>query len=56
MPVSEATFEQLALEDPDGNWELWCGVLRQKPPMTTEHDWSIMKLAHSLNRQLHVGD
>ena len=38
MPVTEATYRQVALEDPDGQWELVCGRLRRKPPMTTEHD------------------
>ena len=37
MPVSAETYERLALEDPDGKWELVCGRLRQKPIMTTEH-------------------
>lgn len=30
MPVSEATYERLALEDVDGQWEYLCGQLRQK--------------------------
>lgn len=37
MPVSAATYERVALEDPDGKWELVCGQLRRKPAMTTEH-------------------
>jgi Uma2 family endonuclease len=37
MPVSEATYERVALEDPEGKWELYCGELRQKPPMTLPH-------------------
>ena len=38
MPVSEQTYRQVALEDPEGKWELICGRLREKPPMTTEHN------------------
>ena len=38
MAISERTFQQLALEDPSGHWELHCGQLRQKPPMSAEHN------------------
>ena len=38
MPVSEQTYRQVALEDPEGKWELVCGHLRRKPAMTTEHN------------------
>jgi Uma2 family endonuclease len=38
MPVSEATYEQLALEDREGKWELLCGRPQRKPDMTTEHE------------------
>lgn len=37
MPVSEATYRQLSLEDDDTVWELVCGRLREKPPMTQAH-------------------
>lgn len=37
MPISEKTYQQVALEDPTGRWELVCGRLRAKPAMTTEH-------------------
>jgi len=37
MPVSEATFRQLSLEDDDTTWELVCGRLREKPTMTYDH-------------------
>lgn len=37
MPVSEATYEQLALEDREGKWEFVCGRPQRKPGMTTEH-------------------
>jgi Uma2 family endonuclease len=37
MPISEATYQRIALED-DERWELVCGRLRKKPLMTTEHN------------------
>jgi Uma2 family endonuclease len=37
-PMSDEAFERLALDDPDGHWELHCGVPRRKPAMTFEHD------------------
>ena len=44
MPVSEETFERVALEDPEGRWELICGKLREKPAMTTEHGYVVQEL------------
>ena len=52
MPVSEATYKQVALEDPTGAWELVCGQLRQKPVMTSEHQGVMEALNHYLQRQL----
>lgn len=52
MAISMATYEQVALEDPDGRWELECGRLRQKPGMTAEHGYAIRMLAESLILQL----
>lgn len=52
MPVSEKTFEQLALEDDDHTWELVCGQLRAKPGMTMEHNSVAADLAYELRRQL----
>ena len=52
MPVSEQTYRQFALEHPDEKWELVCGELRQKPPMTWEHNHTFRKLARWLNEQL----
>jgi Uma2 family endonuclease len=37
MPISEETYKRVALEDPEGRWELECGRLRRRPEMTTEH-------------------
>ncbi len=52
MPVSEATYERVALEDPEGQWELVCGRLRSKPAMTTEHNNVMQRLDHQLQIQL----
>jgi Uma2 family endonuclease len=55
MPISEATYARVALEDDEGKWELVCGRLRQKPPMTTEHEQTArilhLELALQLPRQ-----
>ena len=37
MPVSEQTYLRLVQEDPDSKWELHCGRLWSKQPMTWEH-------------------
>ena len=52
MAISAETYERVALEDPDGRWELVCGALRQKPVMTQEHNRSIRTSARLLIRQL----
>jgi Uma2 family endonuclease len=52
MPVSEETFERVALEDPDGKWELHCGRLRSKPGMTARHNEIGIVLAFRLQQQL----
>jgi Uma2 family endonuclease len=52
MPISEATFERVALEDPDGKWELHCGRLRSKPGMTTQHNQVSRLLGFRLQQQL----
>jgi Uma2 family endonuclease len=44
MPVSEQTFKQVALEDPEGRWELHCGRLRKKPDMSFEHNYLMFEL------------
>ncbi len=48
MPVTEATYEQLVFEDPEGKWELVCGRPRQKPGMTQEHNYIARKLVRRL--------
>ena len=52
MPISQQTYQRVALEDPDGQWELWCGRLRQKPTMTTEHNRTIDRLYRQMAAQL----
>ena len=52
MPVSYGTFERVVLEDDGGHWELVCGRLQQKPPMTQEHNDSTHALYDSLVVQL----
>ncbi|MEX0781679.1 MAG: Uma2 family endonuclease [Dehalococcoidia bacterium] len=48
MPVTEETYERLALEDLEGQWELVCGRPRQKPGMTQEHNFIGRKLARRI--------
>ncbi len=52
MPVSEKTYRQLALEDFEGQWELHCGKLVQKPGMSYEHGHLTNRLVLWLGRQL----
>lgn len=52
MPVSEKTYQQVALEDPEGQWELHCGRLRRKPGMTFDHNDVMNELGYLLRSQL----
>jgi Uma2 family endonuclease len=52
VPVSAALYEQVALADDTAHWELICGRLRPKPPMTAFHAQTGRNLARQLNRQL----
>lgn len=54
MPVSDQIYEWVALEDPEGHWELDCGRLRRKPGMTAEHYHVARVLAAQLIRQIAV--
>jgi Uma2 family endonuclease len=51
-PMSDEAFEQLALDDPEGHWEMYCGVPRRKPGMTFEHNDVAFDLAIMLANQL----
>ena len=52
MPISDLTYEQVALEDPEGKWELHCGQLRSKPVVTFEHGRIAWILGFRLQQQL----
>ncbi len=52
MVVSAKTYEQVALEDVEGHWELVCGRLRQKPGMTFAHNSVVRALAGELIARL----
>lgn len=54
MPVSAETYQRVALEDTDHIWELECGRLREKPPMTADHEDTGRVLAMLLSRQLDI--
>ncbi|MGH2585646.1 MAG: Uma2 family endonuclease [Dehalococcoidia bacterium] len=56
MRVSVATYERVALEDTDHIWELVCGELVERPPMTTEHEELSAALARRLIVQLDERD
>jgi len=50
--MTEQAFRKLALSDPSGGWELECGVPRQKPAMTFEHNYRGRLLGTLLMPQL----
>lgn len=50
--VSEQDYWELALNDPDHHWELWDGVLVEKPLMSVEHNDVAFYLGHLLQSQL----
>ncbi len=52
MPTSVATYERVALEDREGNWELVCGQLRRKPGMTMRHNTVSRLMYNTLYDQL----
>ncbi len=52
MPVTEQQYLTLALEDPEGHWELFCGEPRQKPTKTAEHGDIMAHLAVLIGPQL----
>ena len=52
MAISEAAFRKLALEEPDEQWELDCGIPRRKPGMTAQHNRTMIRLAVFLFQQL----
>jgi Uma2 family endonuclease len=52
MPISEVEFRKRALEEPDEQWELHCGIPRRKPGMTAPHNRAMTRLAGFLLQQL----
>lgn len=52
MPISEETYRRVALEACDQNFELRCGRLVAKPPMTWEHADGMNLLVWLLQTQL----
>ena len=52
MPLTEQTYHRIALEDPEGQWELHEGRPREKPAMSYRHNFAIVYLGAQLLRQL----
>lgn len=52
MPVTERTYEQIALEEPKRKWELHRGTVREKPAVSFGHNRVQRKLARELILQL----
>lgn len=50
--ISEQEYRELALNDPDHRWELWEGVLIEKPEMSVEHNNVAFHLGYLLQSQL----
>ena len=51
-PMSEETYREFALGDPQGQWELYRGQLREKPGMSVEHGGVMDNLLAFLYEQL----
>ena len=51
-PMSEETYREFALGDPQGQWELYRGQLREKPGMSVEHGGIVDGLLAFLFEQL----
>ena len=52
MPVTQETYQRVALEDPEGHWELHQGRLREKPSMSFQHNYVFTYLGSQLTNQL----
>jgi len=52
MPLTEQTYHRIALEDPEGQWELHRGRLREKPSMTFAHNDGMFEMGRQLGNQL----
>jgi Uma2 family endonuclease len=56
MEVTEEEYKRIALDDPDANWELHEGRLREKPGMTWDHTNVISELCYLFRHQLDLAD
>ncbi len=52
MPVSVETYQRIALENPEGRWELPRGQLREKPGMAFAHNETIHLLTEQIYQQV----
>jgi Uma2 family endonuclease len=52
MPVTGRTYQAVALEDPEGQWELHRGRLREKPAMSFGHNRGQFELVRQLILQV----
>ncbi len=52
MSATERTYEQIALDNPDRQWELHHGLLQEKPAMSFGHNRVLRKLGRLLYQQL----
>ena len=50
--IGEREYRELALNDPDHNWELWDGVPVEKPAMSMKHNDVAFSLGLALANQL----
>jgi len=55
MPLTFETYERVALEDPEGNWELHGGRLRRRSSGTFGHNHVSHRLAFAVYGQLDHG-
>jgi Uma2 family endonuclease len=56
VTVSEATYRQVALEDPTGGWEWVRGFMRRKPCTTVFHGEAVRGLQRQLILQLNPSE
>ena len=50
--LGDQEYRELALNDTDHRWELWDGVIVEKPLMSMRHDDLAFQLGHALQNQL----
>lgn len=53
--VGADAYVRIALADDDRHWELWDGVLVEKPGMSTEHNHAVFELGSQLRSQVDPG-